>query len=547
MGINYATERRADVINLSLGSPDRSEAVYQAVRKAYAQGLVLVGAAGNEGNTVPQYPASFDEVISVGASTQNDTPAAFSNSGPEISIVAPGNSIFSLTWAQSNGTLFGFDKGTSFAAPYVSGTVALMLSLNNNLTPRQVRNILEATADFPGITGPLVSPIPIPTNTSPTVTPATPGPINGSSLSTLPQLSTTFNTTATVAPSTSPQVLSTPRSITPVISTPFTVQATGYNPRIGFGRLNTYRAVLAAGRGEIFPSRRGQLAISILGDINPADVVVTVTPGDSRVADEKGNLLFSQLPPGVYSVKAVSSKYGLPSDSFPLPSYTFQITGSGNERQTLEYDFSPVKQLVGSGKPVGAFVSRAKAPIDADSLFFDDTGHSLAKPFRQFWEKNGGLMGLGYPVSEPFVENGKIVQYFQRAVAEIQTDFAGTPFAVQVRRLGINYAELKHKNNPAFTRVTSPEEELLNQKVVYYWKETGHTLTGPFLKHWQEHGGLVTFGLPISEPFTENGRQVQYFERQILELHPELGQKDFEVLGALLGTDIARTEGMLPF
>ncbi|NWJ44823.1 MAG: S8 family serine peptidase [Chloroflexi bacterium] len=534
MGINYATERHANIINLSLGAPERSEAVYEAVLKAYNQGVVLIGAAGNEGNSVPQYPASFDEVIAIGASNQFDGVAPFSNSGPEISLVAPGTSIFSLTWSQPNASVFGFDKGTSFSAPYGSGTVALMLSVNPSLTPSQVRNILEATADYPG--APIVQ---TPTTAiSPTSTTALTPSVGFTTPAAVAPFSDTDTATATVP------VTITQRTIAPVFSTTATpITPIYYDTRLGFGRLNAYRAVLAAQKGDPVASKRGQALIKVSGIPNPRDVVVTLTPGDTRVPFADGSLAFSNLPPGNYRLTAASSKYGLPNKTYPLQNFSFQITGNGNNTKNFAFDFSPSAKLLSSGVKFGAFVSLDSAP-GGDTLYFDDTGHSIGKPFRQFWENNGGLLGLGYPISESFIENGMQVQYFERVVCEFHPEFAGTPFAVQVRRLGVEYSE-KVKNNPAFNKVPEPTAVELANSQVFYWKETGHTLRGSFLKYWQDNGNWITLGLPISEPFNDGGRVVQYFEKQILELHPELSSESLDVLGALVARDYARTQGLL--
>jgi hypothetical protein len=176
-------------------------------------------------------------------------------------------------------------------------------------------------------------------------------------------------------------------------------------------------------------------------------------------------------------------------------------------------------------------------------MFFPDTGHTLRNPFLQFWEKYGGLMAFGYPVSEVLLENGLKVQYFERVVCELHPEFAGTAFEIQVRRLSSE--KIDGRIEPAFTRVLSPDDSAVMNGTTFYWTETGHTLSGPFLQHWKDKGGLVTIGLPLSEPFMEDGILVQYFERQRLELHPELADQGFEVLGTLVARDYAQTQGLL--
>jgi len=70
-----------------------------------------------------------------------------------------------------------------------------------------------------------------------------------------------------------------------------------------------------------------------------------------------------------------------------------------------------------------------------------------------------------------------------------------------------------------------------------FFTQTGHNLGAEFLKYWQTHGGLSIFGYPISEPFTERGYTVQYFERNRFELHPE-NQPPYNVLLGRLGVDL---------
>jgi DMSO/TMAO reductase YedYZ molybdopterin-dependent catalytic subunit len=69
-----------------------------------------------------------------------------------------------------------------------------------------------------------------------------------------------------------------------------------------------------------------------------------------------------------------------------------------------------------------------------------------------------------------------------------------------------------------------------------HFPETGHTLSGRFLTFWSQHGGLATFGYPLTEEFEEDGRTVQYFERQRFELHPE-NAAPYDVLLGLLGIE----------
>jgi membrane-anchored mycosin MYCP len=154
--IEDAIHAGAQVANVSLGASASSPALLGAVRDAARAGLIIVAAAGNKGENgnTPQYPAAystrFPNVIAVAASDQNDGVPEFPNSGNYVDIAAPGKDIVVPA------PRFGFtsQSGTSFAAPYVTGTVALLLAAHPHLTPAQVRARLEATADQPGVTVP---------------------------------------------------------------------------------------------------------------------------------------------------------------------------------------------------------------------------------------------------------------------------------------------------------------------------------------------------------------------------------------------------------
>lgn len=159
--IRYAVDNGAKVINMSLGSPYPSRSIKSAVEYAYSKGVVVVAAAGNEGDegNDPNYPASFANVISVGATGSRDTIASFSNHNSGVNVSAPGVNIVGAR-SQINQICRPYKtsdycvaSGTSFAAPYVAGTAALILSANPKLTPDQVTNILEKSAKDLGSKG----------------------------------------------------------------------------------------------------------------------------------------------------------------------------------------------------------------------------------------------------------------------------------------------------------------------------------------------------------------------------------------------------------
>lgn len=164
--LRNATERGVDVINLSqaAGGGDPLIPMYeQAVRQAIEAGIVVVASAGNadQGLSGAAFPASFDGVISVGMVDQTDAPDPMSYPGRTISVGAPGSDLMALLPSTSRETVIYTNQayesglvGTSFAAPIVTGVVALMLEADPSLTPAQVKERLEVTADPPPNTVP---------------------------------------------------------------------------------------------------------------------------------------------------------------------------------------------------------------------------------------------------------------------------------------------------------------------------------------------------------------------------------------------------------
>lgn len=143
--IRQAVDDGAVIINICLGIAEDSN-TNSAIEYAYSHGVTVVCAAGDSNSTEVPYPASHPKTIAVGAI--NNLNVAFANLGIGLDIVAPGSLITSTTTSS-----YGVDSGVSYATPFVSGTVALMLSMNSSLTPSQIRYILNHTAKkLPGYT-----------------------------------------------------------------------------------------------------------------------------------------------------------------------------------------------------------------------------------------------------------------------------------------------------------------------------------------------------------------------------------------------------------
>jgi subtilisin family serine protease len=145
VGIVWAADHGAQVINLSLGGPCPSPVMEMAVTYAYTMGVTVVAAAGNYGNTTdPRIlcPAAYEHTLAVGATDQSNSRAWFSNYGPELDVVAPGVNIYSTT----RGGGYGYKSGTSMATPFVAGAAALLASQPKFDTPLKIRAALEAAA-----------------------------------------------------------------------------------------------------------------------------------------------------------------------------------------------------------------------------------------------------------------------------------------------------------------------------------------------------------------------------------------------------------------
>ena len=154
-GIIYAADMGADVINLSWGDTNYSQIIADACYYAYNKGSIIVVAAGNEGATVEHqvvYPAQLSTTLAIGAVDSYKNLASFSSYGPQIDIVAPGQLILS-TYDLTPENLYKEQSGTSMAAPFVSGAIALLLAVDPGLDFSEVRGRLISTADDLGVEG----------------------------------------------------------------------------------------------------------------------------------------------------------------------------------------------------------------------------------------------------------------------------------------------------------------------------------------------------------------------------------------------------------
>jgi subtilisin family serine protease len=125
--IYYAVNHYAKVISMSFEFTSPSLELANAINYATGRSVICVASAGNDGSRAVVYPSGFANVIDVASTTNSNTPSTFSNYGtPPVWISAPGEAVMST---YPFGT-YAVGWGTSFSAPFVSGTVALMASAN---------------------------------------------------------------------------------------------------------------------------------------------------------------------------------------------------------------------------------------------------------------------------------------------------------------------------------------------------------------------------------------------------------------------------------
>src|SRR5699024_957135 len=150
-GIDWSIKKDVDIINVSLGttSGTNSPSLKAKIGEAREKGIIVVAAAGNTGDTNIAYPAKYNDVIAVGATNKYDRLSSFYSRGSELDIVAPGKVIISTYL----GDLYANADGTSQAAPYVSGALALLKEkYPNHSTDKLVQTLYAYALDL-GVKG----------------------------------------------------------------------------------------------------------------------------------------------------------------------------------------------------------------------------------------------------------------------------------------------------------------------------------------------------------------------------------------------------------
>jgi hypothetical protein len=189
---------------------------------------------------------------------------------------------------------------------------------------------------------------------------------------------------------------------------------------------------------------------------------------------------------------------------------------------------------------------------DGAPEYIAETGHTMAADFARHWRRNGGLERFGYPISQEMMEDGVLVQYFERARLERAIAMRCpdrrpplTPEQCQDLRVRVSplgrVVATSRAAEPPFARVAP----FPNDAERRYFPETGHSLAHGFRRYWEANGGARGFGLPLSEEFVEReaatgrGVTVQYFERARLEYHPAPDGGSGTIQLGRLGAEVA--------
>ncbi|MET1079577.1 MAG: S8 family serine peptidase [Pseudomonas sp.] len=147
--IQQCRDAGSNVISMSLGGAGSSTTERNAMDAAYNAGVLVVAAAGNDGNSALSYPAAYESVISVAAVDSSRNKASFSQYNADVEIAAPGVAVRSTT--PNNG--YGNKSGTSMATPHASAVYALVWSQHTQCTAPQIRNAVNASAQDRGTAG----------------------------------------------------------------------------------------------------------------------------------------------------------------------------------------------------------------------------------------------------------------------------------------------------------------------------------------------------------------------------------------------------------
>ncbi len=436
-GIRYAVDRGARVISMSLGGPEDTRVMREAIAYAHEHNVLVVAASGNgqaEGN-LPNYPAAYPTVLAVSATDRNDSPTSFSTTGDFVDIAAPGVGVWSTLWTPREGDTYGAANGTSAACPHVAGAAALLLSVRPDLAPQQVAELLLLGADDRGEPGRdpafgygrlnLLRPLQLL---------AEPDALSRSRIQ---------GTVTGVPPEQVTLTLSDGRQTKP--------DANGFYSFDGLGAGSytvSVSGVPGAPAGRQVTLSGTALSVATVNFAAGPDAAQHFAPAERPAGDA------TFFPETGHTLRGEFRDYwrahgGLPIFGFPISEEFVERGPDGRDYIVQYFERHRLELHPENPRPYNVQLSRlgdallqqsgrdwftfARGAPQPGCLFFVETGHSLCEPFLSYWRANGlefdrrpgkslqeSLALFGQPISEPQLEtlaDGSmvVVQWFERA------------------------------------------------------------------------------------------------------------------------------------
>lgn len=169
--------------------------------------------------------------------------------------------------------------------------------------------------------------------------------------------------------------------------------------------------------------------------------------------------------------------------------------------------------LIGATFPVVVCAGCSAGQLNArPSRCYEATGHTVSGDFLHAFDAWGGQRSLGYPITETFEQSGRRVQFFTYARLEDHPDNPGG----RVVKLSMLGEQLGRRRPPIDVRRAPAGLD----RTARYYPESGHAVSGDFLRFLAANGGTERFGYPIAEPIISGGRLVQDFQRVRLVWEP---------------------------
>jgi len=448
-GINYAVSHGAQVINISADGFTNSQSLDDALANAEAHNVVVVAAAGNSGQEEYSYPAaSASTVLAVSASDVNDQVASFSSSGPYIDLSAPGVDIRSAWWSQQGGDSYTTASGTSAAAPFVAGAAALVLSADPGLPAIDVREILEESAVDIGPAG--IDAGSGHGRLDAAMATRLAAPLANASQGSISVSGSGGNATLNLTGS----------GFQPNAALSVWVTASDGSHAVIRGVQADNNGLVYANLGPIDSYPEGTLtadAVDRLGDAVSAGYTIALAVGNNPafapIAPVANSASVTYFPQTGHSLRNGFKAFwqangGLAVFGYPISE---EFSENGLTVQYFEryrFEYHPGQAASGQGVQLSrlgsdlapqTFPTALKLAASNGTTYFPQTQHTLSGAFLQYWNANGGLPVFGYPISEPFEQDGHLVQYFERARLELHPELPAKN-QVLLTRLGVQQA-----------------------------------------------------------------------------------------------------------